>query len=155
MSEGQVFTDKGLSERERLVLEFLLRAALVIVGGDGASVMLMNRERNAITMKGVAGKGENIESKIGITLKLGERVAGQAALTGEAIIIVGDVHKHKRFSDLKKYQDIKSGMAVPLKTGDTILGVINLKRTEIDQPVGQAEVKLMSALGSVAASLLG
>ncbi|MCX6353537.1 MAG: GAF domain-containing protein [Candidatus Aureabacteria bacterium] len=155
MNEGHVFIDKDLSEREQLILEFLLRAALVIVGGDGASVMLMNRERNAITMKGVAGKGENLESKIGITLKLGERVAGQAALTGEAIIIVGDVHKHKGFSDLKKYQDIKSGMAVPLKLGNTIAGVINLKRTEMDQPVGQAEVKLMSALGSVAATLLG
>ncbi|MCX6356512.1 MAG: GAF domain-containing protein [Candidatus Aureabacteria bacterium] len=155
MSGEQVFVDRGLPERARLVLEFLIRAALAAVGGDGASVMLLDREGKAITMKGVAGAGENLESKIGITLKLGERVAGQAAQTGEPIIIVGDVHKDKRFSNLKKYQDIKSGMAVPIKAGNKILGVINLKRTVIEQPVSQAEVKLVSALASVAAGLLG
>lgn len=155
MGGEQVFVDRGLPERERLVLEFLLRAAIAAVGGDGASVMLTDREGKAITMKGVAGTGENLESKIGITLKLGERVAGQAAQTGEPIIIVGDVHKDKRFSTLKKYQEIKSGMAVPIKAGNKILGVINLKRTVIEQPVSQAEVKLVSAIASVAAGLLG
>jgi transcriptional regulator with GAF, ATPase, and Fis domain len=154
MSGVNVFVDRGLSERERVILEFLLRAALAVVGGDGSSVMLLDREGKAITMKGVAGTGENLESKIGITLKLGERVAGQVAQTGETIIIVGDVHKHKRFADLKKYQDIKSGMSVPLKAGEKILGVVNIKRTEIEEPVGQAEVKLMNALASVTARLL-
>jgi transcriptional regulator with GAF, ATPase, and Fis domain len=154
MSGVNVFVDRGLSERERVVLEFLLRASLAVVGGDGSSVMLLDREGKAITMKGVAGTGENLESKIGITLKLGERVAGKVAQTGETIIIVGDVHTYKRFADVKKYQDIKSGMSAPLKAGNKILGVVNIKRTEIEEPVGQAEVKMMNALASVAARLL-
>jgi transcriptional regulator with GAF, ATPase, and Fis domain len=154
MSEVRVFIDKAITEKDRIILEFLLRAALVVVGGDGASVMLMDGEGKNITLKGIAGEGADLESKLGITLKMGDRVAGQAALTGKPIVIVGDVQNDEKFSDLKKYQDIESGMAVPMKLGNKILGVINLKRTKVEKLVGQAEVELMTALGTVAAGLL-
>jgi len=154
MTAKTIFIDEDLPERTRAIIEFLLRAGLEVIGADGSSVMLLSPDGKTLAMKGMAAREPGLPSKLGITVRAGDRIAGKAVQTGETIIIVGDVQKNPDFSTIKKYQEIKSGLTAPLKADGKTLGVFNVKRTAMDAPVGPTEARIAGMLASIAAEIL-
>ncbi len=154
MTTKTLFIDRKLPEKGQAVVEFLLRASIEAIGADGTSVMLLSADGGTLTMVGMAARRGGLASNIGISVKRGERVCGRAVQTGETYIINGDVQKHPAFSSLKKYQEIKSGMSSPLKAGNKILGVLNLKRIEMDEPLSADEARIAEGLAAIAAEIL-
>lgn len=67
----------------------------------------------------------------GTRLKVGEGLSGRVALTGEPIVVEDYASLEDR---PEKYSGapFRGGMAVPLKWGDEIIGVVNV--TDVDQP---------------------
>ena len=154
MTTKTLFIDKKLPDKSRAVVEFLLRASIEAIGADGTSVMLLSADGGTLAMVGMAARRGGLASNIGISVKRGERVCGRAVQTGETYIINGDVQKNPAFASLKKYQEIKSGMSSPLKAGNKILGVLNLKRIEMDEPLSADEARIAGGLAAIAAEIL-
>lgn len=154
MTAKTLFIDENLDPRARAIIEFLLRAAIEAIGADGTSVMLLSPDRERLTMVGMAARQGGLPSNVGISVRAGERVCGRVVRTGKTYIINGDVQKNPDFSSVKKYQEIKSGMSSPLKAGEKILGVLNLKRIAMGEPLNADEARIAEGLAAIAADIL-
>ena len=117
---------------------------------DGVSIMLedQNGEEIVIVVSAEKEKSE-AERKVGIAVKIGERVAGRAFQNNEPILIVGDVSKDERFSGIKKYEEIYSGMSVPINKEERVIGVINAKRIHSEEPLTTDDMKFVEKVASV------
>lgn len=135
--------DPTLSAAEQALCRFALTALCDLVRADGASVMLA--AGNQLVIRAYLSAEDAPEKKLGLALAVGERVAGKAAQTGEAIIIVGDITKDSRFGRVRKYEKILTGLAVPLMKDGICRGVINLKRTRTQGTFSFFETDLVKA----------
>jgi signal transduction histidine kinase len=107
------------------VLERTMRAVSATIG----SIMLLDRERQALRVAVGRGLGEN-PSRLHVEVKVGEGIAGRVVELGEAVL-VEDIEKDPRFT---KMNDPKYGggsfICMPLRVGDRIVGVVNLAKKE-------------------------
>ncbi len=150
----KVAVDDKLSLEKQSLLKLALNLACELSGSDGGSIMTVVGEN--LFMSAYKSSDPSVDSagKIGITLKIGERVAGRCAQTGEPIIIVGDISKDSRFGALKKFHEIKSGASVPMKKGAQVVGVININRLMSAAPMSQDDVDVISIVGKNLAELI-
>jgi len=111
----------------KVLVETLCR----VVKADGASFMKLDKEKNELTITISCNPDlETAQKKLGISVKVGDRVCGKAAENKEAILVVGDIAKNPRFARFKKYEEIYSGMSIPAIKENEVIGVLNMKRTK-------------------------
>jgi GAF domain-containing protein len=67
---------------------------------------------------------------VGVDVELGQGLIGQAAATGERIL-VNDVKKDTRYRSIDSLPETRSEVALPLKIGERVLGVLDVQS---DQP---------------------
>ncbi|RME48796.1 MAG: GAF domain-containing protein, partial [Chloroflexi bacterium] len=81
----------------------------------------------------VAGHGGYADGKppIGFRLPLGEGIIGSAAAAGEPLL-VPDVSREPRYVAWEGLPHTRSELAVPVKTGGRLLGVVDIQATEPD-----------------------
>jgi len=138
----------GTTDRKTIYSK-VVNQAVKIVGGDGGSLMILKPGTDEMSI--VEAAGTQRETVIGKIMKIGERVSGRAAKEKKPILVIGDVSQDARFKSLVKYETINSGMAVPIMFKDSLVGVINLKRTEKMQAFTDTDVKLAYVIGLVVA----
>ena len=128
-----------------------LELACTALEADGGSVMILDEKTGELVVK--AASGSHKEIAIGKRLKLGERFAGHAAQM-KSPLFMHDVEDKPWFKSLKKFEEIKSGMSIPLLVKDKLVGVINLKRTQRDEKFAKNDVGLVSILADYVASII-
>jgi signal transduction histidine kinase len=106
------------------LLESILRRATAVVGAGYGSILLLDRERDVLTVEAATGAYATRFPQVEIPL--GSSVAGLVAASGEPIL-VEDVETDERFGHKNRPQfETKSLIAAPLKTPNSTLGVICL-----------------------------
>ncbi|MDI6642411.1 MAG: GAF domain-containing protein, partial [Elusimicrobiota bacterium] len=130
------------------LLNLIMKLACETLEADGGSVMILESGTDLV-VKSAAGTFKDVV--IGKRLKIGERVAGKAAELCQPILITGDIEKDKRFEGIKKFEEIKSGMSVPLLVRDKLIGVINLKRVNNEEKYTEDDLKLLTVFAADAA----
>ena len=128
-----------------------LELACTALEADGGSVMTFDEKTGELVV--IVASGLHKEIAMGKRLKLGERFAGHAAQMKRALFM-HDVENEPWFKSLKKFEEIKSGMSIPLLVKDKLVGVLNLKRTQRKEKFDKSDVKLVSILADYAASII-
>lgn len=110
---------------KRTLIPKILELSIQVFNVEGVSLILMNRERSVLLFNNVLGvRGSIIEN---LELPLNESsVAGWVALK-EQPVLINDVEsdsRHSKTIDEKAQFITRSILAVPVKYGDEVLGVI-------------------------------
>lgn len=130
------------------LLNLILKLACNSVNTDGGSIMLFDKENKELEVKVASGTFK--DKIIGKKFKIGERFAGRAASLRQPLV-QEEVKDEQWFKELKKFEQIKSGMSIPMITGDELIGTINLKRTHKDLKFTEKDVKLATIFAQQAA----
>jgi len=103
------------------VLNLIIDALQTVVPYDAAAIVLLDEDQNSVVERTVRGYASDRDT---INLKMGEGISGSAAETGKAII-VPDVSRDDRY--VQHRPETKSEMAVPMLSGDQVIGVFNIE----------------------------
>lgn len=125
------------------VLNLIIDALQTVVPYDAAAIFLLDEDRNAVVERTIRGYSPDLDA---INLKMGEGISGSAAETGRAII-VSDVSRDDRY--LQHRPGTKSEMAVPILSGDQVIGVFNIENDEANAYNEEAQF-LLEAFASQA-----
>jgi len=128
-----------------------LELACTALEADGGSLMTFDEKTDELVVKVASGSQKEIA--IGKRLKLGERFAGHAAQMKRALFM-HDVEDEPWFKSIKKFEEIKSGMSIPLLVKDKLVGVLNLKRTQREEKFAKDDMGLVSILADYIASII-
>jgi GAF domain-containing protein len=91
---------------------------------------------------------------IGVRLKQGEGASGRAWMTGEPMV-VDDYDAWESRASVYGYNRIKAVIAVPLKSGDQVVGTIGMAYgVESDRTFSEAQVELLSRFAQLASLAL-
>jgi GAF domain-containing protein len=132
--------DEKLPVEKKALLKFALAVACELSGCDAGSIMIV--EGGNLVIKSYLTSDPSVapSSKIGISMKIGDRVAGRAAATGKPIVIDGDVGKDVRFTGIEKFRKINAGASIPIIFESKPEGVINISRNKMGGSIGEKEI---------------
>ncbi len=125
----------GVGQRmiSKLELEALLSEIVTAVhdafGYYGVMLLLVDEETNRLTMQSIVGGYANLFPK-DLWLAIGEGMIGYAAASGKTQLS-GDVSKHPHYVRKAK-EETNSELAVPIKSGKKVIGVLDLQSDEFD-----------------------
>lgn len=130
------------------VVRAILRVAYEQTGTDRVSLMLVGpSDPPHLQLIGAFGLPEEF---LKAHIPVGEGIAGRVVETGEPILLnTQTVHL---LSGLPlRYQGRGSALCLPLKTGDRIIGVLNLTKLGDDRPFTESDIRLYFFLATQAA----
>ncbi len=116
-----------------------------LLGASSGSMILV--EGKTETLRIVAERGLGAGVKEGVRLHLGEGITGWVAKEG-APVLVPDVRKDDRY--VVANPQVRSEMAVPIKWGEKVIGVINLDHFDVEA-FSEEDLELLDAFGHAAA----
>ncbi len=128
----------------REALQLVLREAVGLMRANSGSVCLVNPTTGFLELEAAHGLPPDAPA---LKLRVGEGITGWVARTGRAAR-VGDVSKDKRYFGLRP--GIRSELAVPLRVGDAVRGVINVDSDRADAFTDKDQ-SLLQDLASLAA----
>jgi len=111
-------------------------------GYYGVMLLLVDEETERLTMQSIAGGYSDIFPK-GLWLAIGEGMIWYAAASGKTQLS-GDVSKHPHYVRKAK-EETNSELAVPIKSGQKVIGVLDIQSDEFDA-FDETEVMLMETL---------
>lgn len=136
-------------ERDASVLfQTIVDRATELMGASSGSMILVDRETGVLRIEAEQGLGESVKSKI--RLRIGEGITGYVAQEGIPILVT-DVHNDDRYVEANP--NVRSEMAVPIKWGVEVVGVINLDHYAVEA-FSEEDLELLTAFGNVAAVAL-
>ncbi len=118
----------GLSDLDA-ILTVALDNLLAIMHGAMGGILLLDGKTRTLTYRVHRGFSRNFAE--GVRLGLGEGIIGRAAQSGKAILLE-DISKDPRAAlpALVNAEGLKAFIAVPLRSKDAVLGVINVTSHE-------------------------
>ena len=125
-------------------MHLLLREAVRLLSANSGTVSLANPTTGFLELEAIHGFPPSTR---GLRLKIGEGITGWVARSGKSAR-VGNVANDRRYIRIRA--DICSELAVPLRVGDTVRGVINLNSDRLDAFSADDE-ELLQELAQVAA----
>lgn len=125
------------------LLSRLVEAAVYISGAEEGWLMLVDEETNELYVRAAQGLEERYARSM--RLKVKDSLAGKVVRTGEPIVIGGGEHK------IKTAYLVKSLMAVPLRLGQRVIGVLSVDNRVKEKHFSKGELYLLSALADYAA----
>lgn len=133
------------------LLNIIMEKVGVLLKSRNWSLALLDEASGELQFEiAVAPAGELLK---GMRLQLGEGIAGWVAARGEALL-VPDVTLDRRFSrriDALVELTTRSVLAVPVKSRNQILGVMELVNGDDDEPFSAADLRILSAIADYAA----
>jgi diguanylate cyclase (GGDEF)-like protein len=130
----------------KTVLDSILAGIRDVVPYHLAAVLLPDHARQQLDIVGAAGPLVE-ERRSGLKIPFGKGVTGTVFVTGRALNI-GDVRTFESY--VEHGIPIRSELTVPLKRGETVVGVLDVERTEVDS-FSASEVGLLTLFASQAA----
>jgi HD-GYP domain-containing protein (c-di-GMP phosphodiesterase class II) len=127
------------------VRERAIKAAIQLLEADAGSLLLVDPDNGELFFEVATGdKGEKLKE---VRLKPGVGIAGWVVQTGEGVII-SDVQGDARFyreADLTSHYETHSMVAVPVKSGKSIIGVLQVVN-KCDAAFTSEDLEMLSSL---------
>ncbi len=96
------------------------------------NIFLLEPVSGVLTLKALCLSGQATVIPVGVPLEMDEgSIVGWVAQTGEPIL-ANDVAEEPRFRSVEALKDTKSELAVPVKIGNKVLGVLDIESTAIE-----------------------
>jgi len=99
-------------------------------GYYNVNILLLGPESRALVLRASAG-GYKEPAPIGSPVETTEGVVGWAARTGQGLT-VNDVSQEPKYSFVEELADTRSELAVPIKIGAEIVGVLDIRSADLD-----------------------
>uniref|UniRef100_A0A7C4U7K8 GAF domain-containing protein n=1 Tax=candidate division WOR-3 bacterium TaxID=2052148 RepID=A0A7C4U7K8_UNCW3 len=136
------------------MLDYLLESIEKLMDAEASSILLVDEKRRKLVF--ASARGEAAEKLKGLTVPIGEGIAGIVAKEGIPRI-VNDTAKEPKF--YKKIDDAtgfktKSILCVPLKTPDKIIGVIEILNRRSGIPYDNDDLKLLERFAPIATRII-
>lgn len=160
--EREDFLEKEIRRKEKEAVEFLESCLTLMERGelkqlcervmevgqrtleaDQGSIMLLDG-RGRLKISASRGLNNEIASKV--QLRLGERVAGLAALEKTEYLLNGTLENYPLFKNLEGNPLIRSAMICPICYDKKVLGILNISRTLSHVPFTQEDLTRASLL---------
>lgn len=147
---GQVLTAS-------LDVDEVLRSLMVSVRDyfhlEAASVSLIEEDSDDLVFR--VAVGEAADQIVGIRLKRGQGVAGWVAQTGQPALVPVARQDPRFYDGVDKATGFRTGtlIAVPIRLGDAVIGVVEAINPRIGQP-DQDDLRLLQSVSALAASAL-
>ena len=129
------------------ILKIILTRISELIRASNWSLYLLDPETRELYFEVVVGLDKQLLADV--RMKLGEGVAGTAALTGEPILVPEDVRRDPRF--YPRVDDItgfvtRSLICLPLKVQDSVIGVIEIVNPEDPSLFQDTSMPILSML---------
>jgi len=96
------------------------------------NIFLMEPSSGKLALKALCLSGQQGVIPVGVPLEVDEEsIVGWVAQAGEPIL-ANDVSEDPRYRSVEALRETKSELAVPVKIGSTVLGVLDIESTEVD-----------------------
>ena len=129
----------------------LLDVSSNVIGGETASVMLINEKTNELYIKASKGIRKEIISRA--RQRIGEGLAG-IAFQKRRPMVIGSKVEDEEIKSLLTRPKIKNSMIVPIKTTEKIFGVMNIATCRRSSKFNSANMSVISQLTSLAAKAM-
>ena len=141
---------RALNEEQHpsVLFQLIVDRATELMGASSGSVILVDAKTGILRIEAERGLGEGVKEKM--RLSLGEGITGWVAKEGKAVL-VSDVGKDPRY--VMANPQVQSEMAVPIKWGSDVVGVLNLDHYQISA-FAEEDLELLEAFGNAAAVAL-
>ena len=116
----------------------------------GVMLMLLDEEAERLTLQSIAGGYADVFPE-DLWLAIGEGMMGYAAATGETQVS-GDVSQNPHYVR-KAEEETKSELTVPIKSGQEVIGVLDLQSDELEA-FDETDVMLMETLADQVAAAI-
>jgi GAF domain-containing protein len=128
--------------------QLIVDRATVLMGATSGSVIRMDPGSGTLFIEAERGLGPEVKNAL--RLRVGEGITGWVAREGEPLL-VPDVRKDPRY--IQANPAVLSEMAVPVKWGSEVMGVINLDHYQVGG-FAEEDLELLTAFGNAAAVAL-
>ncbi|HEX75345.1 MAG TPA: GAF domain-containing protein [Dehalococcoidia bacterium] len=103
------------------------------------SIFLFEPSSGKFALKALSLSGQKAVIPVGVPLEVAdEGIVGWVAKTGEPLL-ANDVSQEPRYRAVEALSDIRSELAVPVKMGEKVLGVLDIESVEVDA-FGEADL---------------
>ena len=103
------------------------------------NIYLLEPSSGSLALKALCLSGQKGVIPVGVALTVDEEsIVGWVAQTGEPIL-ANDVSEDPRYRAVEALKDTKSELAVPVKLGNQVIGVLDIESTEVDA-FGEADL---------------
>lgn len=131
-----------------VLFQLIVDRATELMGASSGSLVLVDAKSGVLRIEAERGLGEGVKETV--MLKLGEGITGWVAQEGKSVL-VPDVSKDVRYVEANP--KVKSEMAVPIKWGSEVAGVLNLDHYE-SRVFLDEDLEVLEAFGNAAAVAL-
>jgi len=132
------------------ILQTIGEHARSIFAADGCRIFLL--EPDGETLRCELALQENQIAFSNLTLRLGEGVTGAVAASGQAEIVNDMIHDPRAMQVPGTEEGPEAIMFAPLKQRQQTIGVISIRRVGANRPFKSADLELLKAFASLAAS---
>jgi GAF domain-containing protein len=119
---------------------------------DYVNIFVLNADRQDLTLRYAIWKSAQPSSDNFLSLDLEQGVVGLVAATGTPMLLK-DVSASPHFLPHPGLTAVQSQLAVPLKTGDSILGVLDVESDQVNAFTGEDQ-RILSVLANYLATAL-
>jgi len=103
------------------------------------NIYLLEPSSGSLALKALCLSGQKGVIPVGVPLQVDEEsIVGWVAQTGEPIL-ANDVGEDPRYREVEALRDTKSELAVPVKIGNNVIGVLDIESTDVDA-FGEADL---------------
>ncbi len=131
-----------------ILFQLIVDRATALMGATSGSMILVDRETGVLRIEAERGLGGQVKEQV--RLRLGEGITGTVARDGEPIL-VPDVRQEPRYVEANR--EVRAEMAVPIKWGRDVVGVINVDHHEAGA-FTEEDLELLTAFANAAAVAL-
>jgi FOG: GAF domain len=141
---------KALNEQSdpAVLFQLIVDRATELMGASSGSVIRMDPDSGTLFIEAERGLGPEVKNAM--RLRVGEGITGWVAREGEPLL-VPDVRKDLRY--VQANPTVMSEMAVPVKWGSEVMGVINLDHYQVGG-FSEEDLELLMAFANAAAVAL-
>jgi signal transduction histidine kinase/response regulator RpfG family c-di-GMP phosphodiesterase len=139
-------------EREKY-LTLLVELIAEFLQAKKSSIMILDQDQQILRV--VAAKGLDPEFVQNTRVEVGDRIAGQVALTGQALHVF-DIEEEADYgrANNSAFYGTHSFISVPLKRGGETLGVLNVSDHVEGREFTRADRELLESLGTIIVNML-
>jgi len=130
------------------LFQLIIDRAVELLGASSGSVIRVDHSSGLLHIEAERGLGGDIKSAL--QLRIGEGITGWVAKEGVPLL-VSDVRADSRY--IEAHPLVGCEMAVPIKWGPEVMGVINLDHNEVDG-FQEEDLDMLTAFGHVAGVVL-
>lgn len=129
----------------------MVEAAIELLQAEQGSIMLLEEDGQTLTL--VASYGLPSEVPMGMTVRVGESVAGRVLATGKPLLL-GAIDRDAFVNFVPKSREISSSVVVPLRVQGRAIGVLNLAVTDAPERFGDEDLRVAQMFADQAGGLL-